>query len=46
MHQPSLVQRHLSGLVKAGLLKLKYPDFPRDPRQAYQTRPEAAAPYL
>ena len=41
MHQSSLVQRHLSALVEAGLLELKYPDNPRDLRQAYRTRPEA-----
>ena len=45
MHQSSLVQRHLSALVNAGLLELKYPDNPRDLRQAYRTRPEAA-PYM
>lgn len=46
MHRSSLVQRHLSELVEAGLLELKYPDFPRNPGQAYRTRPEAAAPYM
>ena len=46
MHQPSLVQRHLSELVEAGLLELKYPDNPRHQRQAYRTRPEAAAPHM
>ena len=45
MHQSSLVQRHLSALVEAGLLELKYPDKPRHHRQAYRTRPEAA-PYM
>ena len=45
MHQSSLVQRQLSALVEAGLLELKYPDNPRDLRQAYRTRPEAA-PYM
>ena len=46
MHQSSLVQRHLSALVEAGLLELKYPDNPRHQRQAYRTCPEAAAPYM
>ena len=41
MHQPSLVQRHLSGMVEAGLLELQFPDRPSTPRQAYRTRPEA-----
>ena len=46
MHQSSLVQRHLSALVEAGLLELKYPDNPRHQRQAYRTRPEAAASHM
>lgn len=37
MHQSNLVQRHLSALVEAGLLELKYPDNPRHQRQAYRT---------
>lgn len=46
MHKPSLVYRHLRPHVDAGLLELKYPDQPNHPRQAYRTRPEAAAPYM
>ena len=37
MHQPSLTERHLGPLVRAGLLELKYPERPSSPRQAYRT---------
>lgn len=43
MHQHSLVARHLSDLVDAGLLKLKHPERPKHPRQAYRSTPKAAA---
>ncbi|MCY3747131.1 MAG: hypothetical protein OXH05_12960 [Acidobacteria bacterium] len=46
MHKASLVYRHLRPLVDAGLLELKHPDQPNHPRQAYRTRPEAAAPHM
>ena len=38
MHRPSLTERHLGPLVRAGLLELKYPDRPSSPLQAYRTR--------
>ena len=37
MHRPSLTERHLGPLVRAGLLELKYPDRPSSPLQAYRT---------
>ena len=37
MHRPSLTERHLGPLVRAGLLELKYPDRPSSPQQAYRT---------
>lgn len=37
MHRPSLTERHLGPLVRAGLLELQYPDRPSSPRQAYRT---------
>ena len=37
MHGPSLSERHLGPLVRAGLLELKVPDRPSSPRQAYRT---------
>ena len=46
MHKPSLVYRHLRVHVDAGLLELKHPERPNHPRQAYRTRPEAAARYM
>ena len=46
MHKPSLVYRHLRPYVDAGLLELKHPDEPNHPRQAYRTRPEAAAGHM
>ena len=44
MHQPSLVARHIRPLLKAGLLKLKAPDRPSSPQQAYQTRKDRWPP--
>ena len=46
MHKPSLVYRHLRPLVDTGALALKYPEEPNHPRQAYRTRPEAAALHM
>ena len=44
MHQPSLVARHIRPLLKTGLLKLKAPDRPSSPQQAYQTRKDRWPP--
>ena len=44
MHQPSLVARHIRPLLKADLLKLKFPDRPSSPQQAYQTRKDRWPP--
>lgn len=33
---PVTVRRYLAGLIAAGLLERRYPDRPRDPRQAYR----------
>ena len=44
MHRPSLVARHIRPLLKADLLKLKFPDRPNSPRQAYQTRKDRWPP--
>ena len=44
MHQENLVRRHLSPLVDAGLLELRFPDRPRAPRQAYRTDPDKWPP--
>ena len=46
MHKPSLVYRHLRPLMDTGALALKYPEEPNHPRQAYRTRPEAAALHM
>ena len=43
-HQPSLVARHIRPLLKEGLLKLKFPDRPNSPGQAYQTRKDRWPP--
>ena len=43
-HQPSLVARHIRPLLKADLLKLKFPDRPNSPGQAYQTRKDRWPP--
>ena len=43
-HQPSLVARHIRPLLKEDLLKLKFPDRPNSPGQAYQTRKDRWPP--